>query len=180
MHYLNYFYKRTLKLDLINKFHYTDLKNLPKLEKVVLNFSCKTTEIRKLSTHLLALELISRQKSVLTTSKHPNLTLKIKKGNPSGCKLTLRKSRMINFLLRCSTEIFPLIKNFSGIKTYKQVTKTTLSFILTDTLHFSELNINYYLFKNLSELNLSFVTKTQTKKELLFFLKSLQLPLQFN
>jgi large subunit ribosomal protein L5 len=178
MHFLNYFYKKTLKFDLINKFYYTNLKKLPQIKKVVLNFSCKTTEIKTLSKHLLALELITNQKSVLTVSKHPNLALKIKKGNPSGCKLTLRKNLMINFLSRSFTEIFPLIKNFTGINTYKRVTKTTLSFVITDTLHFSELSTNYYLFKNLSKLNLSFVTETKTKKELLFLLTSFQLPLK--
>ena len=178
MHFLNYFYKKTLKFDLINKFYYTDLKKLPRLKKIVLNFSCRTTEIKKLSTHLLALELISNQKSILTTSKHPNLALKIKKGNPSGCKLTLRKNHMINFLSKSFNEIFPLIKNFSGIDTYKRVKKNTLSFVITDTLNFSELNTNYYLFKNLSKLNLSFITQIKTKKELLFLLKSIQLPLK--
>jgi large subunit ribosomal protein L5 len=178
MHFINYFSKKTLKFDLINKFYYTNLKKLPQLKKIVLNFSCKTTEIKQLSTHLLALELITGQKGVLSASKHPNLALKIKKGNPSGCKLTLRKSYMINFLSKSFNEILPLIKNFTGINTYKRITKTTLSFVITDTLNFSELNTNYYLFKNLSKLNLSFTTKTSTEKELLFLIKSLQLPLK--
>lgn len=180
MHFLYYFYKKTLKFDLINKFYYTDLKKLPKLKKVVLNFSCKTPEIKQLSTHLLALELVTSQKSVLTASKHPNLALKIKKGNPSGCKLTLRKNHMLSFMSKSFNQIFPLVKNFNGLSASKRVTRTALSFVITDTLNFSELNTNYYLFKNLSKLNLSFITKTKTKEELLFFLKSLQLPLEPN
>ena len=77
MHFLNYFYTKTLKFDLINKFYYTDLKKLPKLKKIVLNFSCKTIELKTIATHLLALELITGKKGTITLSKRPNLFLKI-------------------------------------------------------------------------------------------------------
>ena len=178
MHFLNYFYTKTLKFDLINKFHYTDLKKLPKLKKVILNFSCKTTELKTLATHLLALEVITTQKGILTVSKHPNLLLKIRKGNPTGCKLTLKKTLILNFLSKSLNEIFPKIKNFDGIRIHQKVEKTTLSFIIKDTLNFSELTENYYLFNNLSNLSLSFVTTVKAKEEMLFLLKSLQLPLK--
>ena len=178
MHFLNYFYTKTLKFDLINKFHYTDLKKLPKLKKVILNFSCKTTELKTLATHLLALEVITTQKGILTVSKHPNLLLKIRKGNPTGCKLTLKKTLILNFLSKSLNEIFPKIKNFDGITVHQKVEKTTLSFVIKDTLNFSELTENYYLFNNLSKLSLSFVTTVKAKEEMLFLLKSLQLPLK--
>lgn len=178
MHFLNYFYKKTLKFDLINKFHYTDLKKLPKLKKIVLNFSCKTTELKTLATNLLALELITSQKGMLTISKHPNLSLKIRKGNPTGCKLTLKKISMLSFLDKSLNDIFPKIKNFDGIRISPKLEKATLSFILKDTLNFSELTEHYYLFNNLSNLSLSFIMKSETKKEMLFLLKSLQLPLK--
>ena len=97
MHSLEYFNIKTLKFDLINKFHYTNLKKLPKLQKMILSFSCKTTELKILATHLLALELITNQKGILTVSKRPNLLLKIRKGNPTGCKLTLKKTFILNF-----------------------------------------------------------------------------------
>ena len=94
MHFLDYFYTKTLKFDLINKFYYKELKNLPKLKKIVLNFNCRTTNLKTLATHLLALELITNQKSNLTISKRPNLLLKIRKGNPVGCKVILKKILM--------------------------------------------------------------------------------------
>lgn len=178
MHFLNYFYTKTLKFDLINKFHYTDLKKLPKLKKVILNFSCKTTELKTLAIHLLALELITTQKGTLTVSKHPNLLLKIRKGNPTGCKLTLKKTSILSFLSKSLNEIFPKIKNFDGIAVHKKVEKTTLSFTIKDTLNFSEITENYSLFNNLIKLSLSFVTTVKEKEEMLFLLKSLQLPLK--
>ena len=178
MHFLNYHYNKTIKFDLINKFYYTDLKKLPKLKKIVLNSSCKTTELKSLATNLLALELITNQRGTLTISKRPNLLLKIRKGNPTGCKLTLKKSSLGSFLFKSFNEIFPKIKNFNGILSHKKIEKKTFSFIITDILYFTELSEHYYLFNNLSNLSLSFVTNVDTKEEMLFLLKSLQLPIK--
>lgn len=178
MYFLNYFYTKTLKFDLINKFYYTDLKKLPNLNKIILNFSCKTTELKTLATHLTALELISNQKGLITVSKRPNLLLKLRKGNPSGCKITLRKTAMINFLSKSFNETFPKIKNFNEIQVHQKIEKNALSFSIKDTLTFSELAEHYYLFNNLSNLNLSFITNVNTKEEMLFLLKSLQLPIK--
>lgn len=176
MHFLDYFHKKTLKFDLINKFYYKELKNLPKLKKIVLNFSCKATDLKTLATHLLALELIVDQKGALTISKRPNLLLKIRKGNPVGCKVVLKKYLMLNFISKSLNELFPNIKDFDGIKINFKTKTNSFSFLIQDSLHFSKLNEHYYLFNNLSNLNLSFVTTAQTRKEVLFLLKSLQLP----
>ena len=178
MHFLNYFYKKTLKFDLINKFYYIDLKKLPDLKQITLSFSCKTTELKTIATHLLALELVSNQKGAVTVSKHPNILLKIRKGNPTGCKITLRKTQMINFLSKSFNRVFPKIKSFNGIIVSQKVEKNVFSFSIKDTLAFPELAENYYLFNNLSNLNLSCVTNANTKKEMLFFLKSLQFTLK--
>ena len=143
-----------------------------------MNFSCKTTEIKTLATHLLALELVTVQKGVLILSKHPNLLLKIRKGNPTGCRLTLKKTSILNFLSKSLNEIFSKVKNFEGLSVHQKVEKTTFSFVMKNTLNFSELSENYHLFNNLSNLNLSFVTIVETKEEMLFLLKSLKLPLK--
>lgn len=178
MHYLNYFYQNTLKLDLINKFYYTNLKNLPKLKKVTLNASCKTTDLKILATHFLALELIANQKGILTISKRPNLLLKIRKGNPVGCKLILKKSLIFNFFSKIIQEIFPNIKNFTGIILQPKKEKTDFSFIIKDTLLFSQLSENYSLFSKLSNINICFITNVKTRKEMVFILKALKLPLK--
>ena len=150
MHFLNYFYNKNLKFDLINKFYYANLKKLPKLEKVILNSSCKTTELKALATDLLALELVTNQRGILTISKRPNLLLKIRKGNPAGCKLTLKKSHMLTFFSKSLNEIFPKVKNFNGISIHQKVEKKACSFVLKDVLNFTELSEHYYLFNNIS------------------------------
>lgn len=178
MHFLNYFSKKTLKFDLINKFYYKNLKKLPKLRKIVLNFSCKTAELKLIATNLLALELITNQKGILTVSKRPNLLLKIRKGSPTGSKLTLRKTLLLNFFFKSLNEVFPNMKNFDGITIHQKMEKTVISFVIKDTLNFSELNEHYYLFNNLPALNLTFIANVDTKEEMLFLLKSLQFPVK--
>jgi ribosomal protein L5 len=62
MNFLEHFYLKTLKYDLSNRFLYKNTKELPKLKKIILNFGCKTSDLKQLSASLLALELITNQK----------------------------------------------------------------------------------------------------------------------
>lgn len=178
MYFLTYFYNKNLKFDLINKFYYADLKKLPRLKKIILNSSCKTADLKTLATNLLALELITNQKGILTISKRPNLLLKIRKGDPTGCKITLKKSSVLNFFSKNLNEIFPQIKNFNGLVIRQKLEKTAFCFVIKNTLNFSELSEHYYLFNNLSNINLSLVADVETEKELVFLFKSLQLPIK--
>ena len=67
---------------------------------------CKSFEIKNLAASLLSLELIAVQQGVLTKSKRANILLKIRKGNPVGCTVVLRKNKMYNL----KSEIFRKFK----------------------------------------------------------------------
>lgn len=178
MHFLNYFQSKALKHDLLNKFHYKNINDLPKLDKVILNFGCKTNDMKQLATAALALELITNQKGILTRSKKSNILLKIRKGNPVGCKVTLQKQLMLKFLEKTLLEIFPKIKNFKGLTVSKRIKKNSLSYELHNTLSFNALEKHYYLFNSLPKLTITVVAKTHTKEELLFILKAFHFPLK--
>ena len=79
MNILENYYKKVIKYDLINKFFYTDIKKLPRLKKIILNFKCSTVELKKLISALLTIEIITNQKGILITARKPNIFLKIKK-----------------------------------------------------------------------------------------------------
>nr|YP_009485459.1 ribosomal protein L5 [Halamphora coffeaeformis]AVR57523.1 ribosomal protein L5 [Halamphora coffeaeformis] len=176
MQYLKYFYNKNLKIDLINKFYYTNIRELPRLKKIILNSSCKTTNIKTLAANLLALELITNQLGRLTRARKSNILLKVRKGNPTGCKLILKKRLLFNFLSRLIIELLPKIKNFDGVVISRKIDKGSFSFTLKNILSFSELSEHYALFSDVSEINLSVVTSTKTRKELVFFLNSIQVP----
>ena len=122
MNTLEHYYKKVIKYDLINKFYYNNLKELPELKKIILNFGCRTSEIKFLAASIQVLNLISqRHDSSITNSKHTNIFLKIRKGQPIGCKIILKKKHMYNFFLKLLTEIFPSLKEFKKI--YNEFTR---------------------------------------------------------
>lgn len=176
MHFIENFYFKTLKYDLLNKFMYNNTHKLPKLKKIILNFGSKTANIKQLSSGLLAFELIANQKGTLTTTKKSNILLKIRKGNPTGCKLTLQKYNLFNIFRKTLFEIFPKLKNFNGFIQSRKIKKNAFSYEIHDTFSFSELEGHYYFFNNLPKLDITIITTTQNRKELIFLLKSLQFP----
>jgi large subunit ribosomal protein L5 len=176
MNYFQKFRKKNIKHDIINKFNIKNTKRIPKLNKVILNIGCKTSDLKSLSSSALALELITNQKSYLTLSKKPNLLLKIRKNNPTGCKTTLRKHNIDCFIERLISEIFPILKNFEGLS-FK---KSSFSYELKEPLNFKELEENYYLFNKISDIKITFNSyKKINEKQLIFLLQSLQLTKKF-
>jgi len=176
MHFVENFHIKTLKYDLVNKFLYKNTKKLPVIKKIILNFGCKTNDVKYLAASLLALELVTNQKSSMTLTRHSNVLLKIRKGNPTGCKVTLRKKKMFNFFSKCLTEIFPKLKSFDGFKLNRKMKKNAFSHELYDTFNFQELKEHYYLFNFLPNFNITIVTTTKTKEELIFILNSFKFP----
>lgn len=175
MHFLENYYKKIIKRDLLNKFTYHNINELPELKKIILNFGSKNNSIRQVAVALLALELLTETKGEIMVSKTPNLFLKIQKGHPTGCKVVLKKKKVIYiFLGKLLSEIIPKIKNFSGLVLH--VENDTFSFKLkSDTMVLKELEEQYPLFSGLPSLDVVVKTSSKTEKELLFLIKSLKL-----
>ncbi len=178
MHFLENFYSKTLKYNLTNKFIYNRTYKLPRLKKIILNFGLKTTDLKQLSSNLLILELIVNQKGILTKTKKPNILLKLQKGNPVGCKITLRKDNLYNFFGRIIVEILPKSKNLKNFNLTQKLKKNAFSYEVYNIFNFSELENYYYFLSNLFKLDISIITTTKSKKELIFLLKSFQFPLK--
>lgn len=174
MQNLSYFSLKNFKYDLINKFSYNKTKNLPKLNKIKLHFNCKNSNIESLASSLLAFKLISNQKGKLTVLKKPNVLLKIKKGNPIGCKTTIKKINTLNFLNKLKKiKILEKVKKFNLISKHL---KKSFSIEVNNTFNsFFELKTNFYFFNKLKNLEISFVSKSANKKEMFFILKSYKL-----
>lgn len=174
MHFLEYYYINIIKYDLINRYNYKNIKDIPKLKKIVLNFGCKTSELKKLSTSLLFLQLITTKKGGLTVSKQSNIVLKIRKGNPVGCKVLLVKTSMYKFLYKLLIEVLPRLKTKILLK--KMLYKNTLTYNFENIIIFKELEKNYLVFSLLKDLQVTFVTNATSNEELFFLLNSFKFP----
>lgn len=173
MYFLTSYVCKLLPYDLINTFYYQNLKQVPKLKEIILNFGYKRTNFKHIVSGLLALEFISHQKSKLTKSKNVCVFLKIKKGNPVGCKVVLKKKIMDLFYSELIITIFPKIKHFKTIQ-YQQNFRTTksISLKLKNPLIFEMLENQYQFFKNVPNLNITLLTNSKSRNELIFLLKS--------
>lgn len=175
MNILKYYYKKIVRRDLINKFSYTHVEEVPQLKKIILNFGCKNSDVKNVASALLSLELITTKKASLVKSKRANVLLKIRKGNPVGCVVILKNNAMYNFLFKLLSEVLPNLKSFTGLNISKKLGKTSFTFTLKDFINFKELEKQFYLFINLPPLNITLVTNARTKEELLYLLQSFKL-----
>lgn len=174
MHFLQSFYSKTLKYDLINKFVYKNTYEIVKIQKIILNFGSKTSDLKQLTSSLFVIEWITNQKGILTKTKKSNISLKIRKGSPVGCKITLRNYNLHNFFARIILEILPRIKPLKKFKVTQKLEKRTFSYELSNIFTFPELKNYYYFLSNLPKLDISIITNAKNRKELLFLLKSFQ------
>lgn len=176
MNFLNYYNKKIIKHDLINKFKYNNNKSIPKLKKIILNFGCKNFDIQKFTTTFLALEIITKKKGCITLAKTPNILLKIQKGHPAGCKVTLTEKEINDFLTRLYLQILPKLKIFAGFKIKVGISNFSFK-VFNNELVLNEFEEQYPLFANLPNLDIHISTTTKTRTELLFLIKSLKFPI---
>lgn len=163
--------KNIVKYDFINKFNYNLSVNIPKLHFIILQFKLKKYDVKSLISALTALHLITLQKGVLTSSRISNISFKIRKGQPIGCKITLRKNKLNTFLLVFINKIVTTY----NLKTYKIYNLFSIN--IKNILIFNELEQNYLFFKNVSNLNVHIGTSNCTFSEFKFLLKSFKLTL---
>ena len=176
MSLLENYYKKVIKYDLINKFFYNQLKDIPELKKIILNFGCKSFEIKNIAAALISLELITTKQATITKSKRANILLKVRKGYPVGCVVVLTKSKMYEFFFKLLAEVLPNLKDFKGIKVSKNLKNKSFSMTLLDLINFKELEKQFYLFTNLPPLNIVLITNARSRKELIYLLNSFRMP----
>ena len=99
------------------KFGYKNVMEVPKIEKITLNMGVgeASQDKKKVQTAASEMELIAGQKPVITKAKKSIAQFKLREGMPIGCKVTLRRERMYEFLDRLITIAMPRIRDFRGL-----------------------------------------------------------------
>jgi large subunit ribosomal protein L5 len=99
------------------KFGYKNVMEVPKIEKITLNMGVgeASQDKKKVQTAAAEMELIAGQKPVVTKARKSIAQFKLREGMPIGCKVTLRRERMYEFLDRLVTIAMPRIRDFRGL-----------------------------------------------------------------
>ena len=99
------------------KFGYKNRMEVPKIEKITLNMGVGegTQDRKKVTTAVEEMQLIAGQKPVVTKAKKSIAQFKLREGMAIGCKVTLRRERMFEFLDRLVTVAMPRIRDFRGL-----------------------------------------------------------------
>jgi len=164
---------------LSEEFGYTNPMEVPKLEKIVINMGVGEAagDQKKLDAAVADLTLISGQKPVKTKAKKAIAGFKIREGQAIGCKVTLRKERMYEFLDRLVTIALPRVRDFRGIPGNRGFDgRGNYALGLKEQIVFPE--IIYDKVDTVRGMDIVFVTTAKTDKEAKALLKAFQLPFQ--
>ncbi len=110
-------YEEKIVKAMTEKFGYTNALQVPRLDKIVINMGVgeATQDKKKVDIAAAEMELIAGQKPVIAKAKKSVAQFKLREGMPIGCKVTLRRERMYEFLDRFITIALPRVRDFRGL-----------------------------------------------------------------
>lgn len=169
-------YDKVIKANLQQEFAYKNMHQIPKLEKIVINMGVGKAVIdsKVINNAVNDLTLISGQKPLITTAKKSIASFKLREGMKIGCKVTLRKERMYDFLERLVMVALPRVKDFKGLSEKSFDSRGNFTFGIKEQIVFPE--IDYDKIDNIRGLDITIVTSAKTNKEAKLLLSSFQLP----
>ena len=164
---------------LLKQFSYSNVHQVPKLKKIVVNRgfdeSCQTTKI--LDLLLSEFTLITGQKSCIRRSKKAIANFKVRESMPVGMIVTLRNERMYAFFDRLINLALPRIRDFQGLNIKGFDGSGNYSLGLNEQLMFPE--IEFDKISKIQGMDITIVTTAKNDKEALFLLKELGMPFKF-
>jgi large subunit ribosomal protein L5 len=161
---------------LMKDFNYRSVMEVPRLEKVVLNMGLGEAiqNVKILDSAVDELGAISGQKAVITKAKKSIATFKLRQGMPIGAMVTLRQSRMFEFLDRLLNVSIPRVRDFKGLSPKAFDGNGNYSLGIKEQLIFPE--INYDKIDKIKGLNITIVTTAKSDEESRALLKYLGMP----
>jgi large subunit ribosomal protein L5 len=171
-------YKNEVVADLKKRMGYTNVMQVPRVNKVVINMRVADAlqDQRHLDKAVEELTLISGQRPVVTRARRSIAAFKLRTGNPIGCKVTLRGERMYEFLDKLFSISLPRIKDFKGLSTRSLDGRGGMNIGIREQLIFPE--IEYDKVDKIRGMDISIVTTARTDEEARELLRSLGLPIR--
>ncbi|MBO7526570.1 MAG: 50S ribosomal protein L5 [Clostridia bacterium] len=173
---LSVMYKETVVPALKQQFNYSNINEVPKLEKIVLNMGLGEVKDNSKSFNIALDELtaIAGQKAVPTTSKKAISNFKVRQGMKIGAKVTLRGNRMYEFLDRLISIALPRVRDFKGVNPKAFDGKGNYALGIKEQLIFPE--ISYDKIDRIRGLDVVFVTSAKSDEEAKALLGALGIP----
>jgi large subunit ribosomal protein L5 len=162
---LQQIYRENVVPELMQKFGYKSQMQVPRIEKITLNMGVgEAVQDKKIMEHAVAdLTKIAGQKPVVTKAKKSIATFKLREDYPVGCMVTLRGTRMYEFLDRLVTIAIPRIRDFRGISARAFDGRGNYSMGVKEQIIFPE--IEYDKIDALRGMNISITTTAKTDDE---------------
>ncbi|MBL0087656.1 MAG: 50S ribosomal protein L5 [Ideonella sp.] len=173
---LQTFYREKVVPDLVTKFGYTSVMEVPRLTKITLNMGVsEAVADKKVMDHAVGdLAKIAGQKPVVTKSRKPIAGFKIRENLAIGCMVTLRGVQMFEFLDRFVTIALPRVRDFRGISGRSFDGRGNYNVGVKEQIIFPE--IEYDKIDALRGLNISFTTTAKTDDECKALLAAFRFP----
>lgn len=169
-------YKKEIAPSLQKKFGYTSVMQVPRIEKITVNMGVGEAAADKkiLANAVAELEKITGQKVVTTKAKKSIAGFKIREGWPIGCKVTLRREKMYEFLDRLVTIALPRVRDFRGISARSFDGRGNYSLGIKEQIVFPE--IEYDKIDALRGMDITITTSAPTNKEAFALLQAFKFP----
>ena len=170
------FYKETVVKAMTEQFGYKSPMQVPRIEKITLNMGVgEAVADKKVMEHAVGdMEKIAGQKAIVTKAKKSVASFKIRDGYPVGCKVTLRRERMYEFLDRLVTVAIPRIRDFRGISSKSFDGRGNYNMGVKEQIIFPE--IEYDKIDALRGMNITITTTAKTDEEARALLSAFSFP----
>ncbi len=169
-------YQDEIRPQLQSELGLSNIMEVPRIEKVTLNMGVgDTTSDRKiLDAALSDMTAIAGQKPVARNARKSEAGFKIREGFPIGCKVTLRRERMFDFIERLVSIAIPRIRDFRGLNPKSFDGRGNFSMGITEQIVFPE--IDYDQIDRIRGLDICITTSASTNEQALALLKAFNFP----
>ena len=169
-------YESEVKPGLIQEFGYKNAMQVPRLEKIVVNMGVGegVQDAKKVQAAVGDLTLIAGQKPVVNRARKSIASFKLREGMPVGCKVTLRRERMYEFLDRLITVALPRVRDFRGVSGKSFDGSGNFAMGLKEQIVFPE--IDYDKVDEIRGLDIVICTSAKTNDEAKALLKGFDMP----
>ncbi|MES9944130.1 50S ribosomal protein L5 [Candidatus Thiodiazotropha sp. CDECU1] len=169
-------YKETIVQELMDKFQFGSIMQVPKITKITLNMGVGEAigDKKILENAVGDMEKIAGQKAIITYARKSIAGFKVREGWPIGCKVTLRRERMYEFLDRLINIAIPRIRDFRGLNGKSFDGRGNYSMGVKEQIMFPE--IDYDKIDAIRGLDITITTTAQTDEEGRALLEAFKFP----